>query len=163
VLKRQNDLDLPGATENNTSLSPQKPVITAYDQQIDNTVAGFNPAVVKSSVANFTARLMQRRLRDSERNNTFRKVAVQETESARVLLCESDDIVLVYSCQSQWDDCAVHWFVKQDERRMSSEDRVKLTNLRKGRSIDNTEHTDIQARAQRVLQTLRGLIKFYLG
>ncbi|KAL8561901.1 hypothetical protein ACOMHN_046691 [Nucella lapillus] len=40
-----------------------------------------------------------RRLRDSRRNTYFRKLAISESDSSKVLVCESDDIVMEYSCE----------------------------------------------------------------
>eukprot|EP00745_Piridium_sociabile_P024463 TRINITY_DN3871_c0_g2_i2.p1 TRINITY_DN3871_c0_g2~~TRINITY_DN3871_c0_g2_i2.p1 ORF type:complete len:303 (-),score=53.62 TRINITY_DN3871_c0_g2_i2:237-1145(-) len=133
-------------------------------QTIDSTVGGFDSRVVKSYVARLTTRLMQRRLRDSHRNKTFRKTVVYDSGSEKVLMCESDDIVLEYTCHSDSNHSCVYWFLKQDEKHMLAEECVKLSNLRKrGKPIDNTEHGELQARAERGLETLHSLIQFYLG
>ena len=80
-----------------------------------------------------------------------------------MLICESDDIVVEYSCDLKSEAECVYWFVKQAENKMLTEECVKLTNLRRGRRVPKTEHTDTQARALRELHALHGLIQFYLG
>ena len=89
---------------------------------------------------------------------------MKKKKRAGVLICESDDIVLEYACTPD-TECRGHsyWYIKQEERRMLTEERAKLTNLRRGQHTDTGQHADIKERAARELEKLRDLIRFYLG
>eukprot|EP00745_Piridium_sociabile_P042769 TRINITY_DN865_c0_g1_i4.p1 TRINITY_DN865_c0_g1~~TRINITY_DN865_c0_g1_i4.p1 ORF type:complete len:296 (+),score=72.21 TRINITY_DN865_c0_g1_i4:174-1061(+) len=130
---------------------------------IDNRVAGFNTGDVRKYVATLTDRSVQRRLRDQQRNKLFRKTVLHQSQDRNMLLCESDDIVLEYSCDSPDGGLVMYWYVKQDQKNMLGEECVKLANLRKGKRSNNTQHAETQARALRGLHALHDLICFYLG
>eukprot|EP00745_Piridium_sociabile_P042767 TRINITY_DN865_c0_g1_i1.p1 TRINITY_DN865_c0_g1~~TRINITY_DN865_c0_g1_i1.p1 ORF type:complete len:303 (+),score=67.47 TRINITY_DN865_c0_g1_i1:174-1082(+) len=155
--------DLPACvSDSNFSLSLQ-PDLNIEHAMIEHSVAGFNTRGVKNYVATLTDRSVQRRLRDKQRNTSFRKAVLHRCEDVNRLLFESDDIVLEYPCDSRSEEDWSYWFVKQEEKNMLQEERVKLANLRKGKRINNTVHAETQARALRGLHALHDLICFYLG
>ncbi|KAL8624156.1 hypothetical protein ACOMHN_020206 [Nucella lapillus] len=92
----------------------QQPQITDSQQTIHSEVATFKPTSA------------QRRLRHSQRNNAFRKIVSHKSYSGNVLLFESDDIVLEYSCDPMTDEECTYWFVKQEEKNMQNEECVRL-------------------------------------
>eukprot|EP00745_Piridium_sociabile_P026525 TRINITY_DN4238_c0_g1_i6.p1 TRINITY_DN4238_c0_g1~~TRINITY_DN4238_c0_g1_i6.p1 ORF type:complete len:306 (-),score=64.70 TRINITY_DN4238_c0_g1_i6:208-1125(-) len=149
-------------TDSDCILSPQLSNTEENEETIDRSVGGFNTGVVKGYVATLTDKSVQRRLRDRTRNKSFRKVVLHHSDSNDLLICESDDLVLEYRCSP---DTASHhyWYVKQEENSMLTDERAKLANLRRGEHTSRRQHADIQARAARDLDTLHGLILFYLG
>ena len=155
------NLDLPSVADSNASVSLQPP---DGDREpfIDNTIAGFDTGIVKRYIASLTDRSVQRHLRDRNRNKTFQKVTLHRSDDSDVLLYDSDDIVLEYTCDSNADDCT-YWFVKQKEKLMLCEERLKLCSLRNGKHLPPTQHRETRVRAERDLEVLRGLIDFYLG
>ena len=153
----------PSASDYCVDLYAQQPEID--DQPtIDSAVGSvFDKEVVTQYVATLTDRSVQRRLRDSQRNKSFRKSVLHHSGSAdQAIMFESDDIVLEYSCQSNLEKC-VYFFVKQQERNMLKEECVKLADLRRGKRIKDTQHTETQACAARDLQLLRAQIQLCLG
>eukprot|EP00745_Piridium_sociabile_P042770 TRINITY_DN865_c0_g1_i5.p1 TRINITY_DN865_c0_g1~~TRINITY_DN865_c0_g1_i5.p1 ORF type:complete len:300 (+),score=74.57 TRINITY_DN865_c0_g1_i5:174-1073(+) len=154
--------DLPSCTSDSNSSLHLQPDLHE-EPAIDNWVAGFNTGSVHKYVATLTDRSVQRRLRDQQRNKLFRKTVLHQSQDRNMLLCESDDIVLEYSCDSPDGGLVMYWYVKQDQKNMLGEECVKLANLRKGKRSNNTQHAETQARALRGLHALHDLICFYLG
>ena len=108
-------------------------------------------------------RAVQRRLRDKNRNNVFRKVVEHESDSGSVVLCESEDIVIEYSHNLNAPAKMTYWFVKQEERNMLHEERQRLADLRAGKRLHTTQRNETRARAERDLEVQHGLLRFYLG
>ncbi|KAL8562252.1 hypothetical protein ACOMHN_037208 [Nucella lapillus] len=143
------DLNLP---ETNSDIEPV----------IESIIDGFDAGTVKNYVATLTDRSLQRRLRNQNRNNAFRRVVLQ-SDDADLLLFESDDIVLEYSLHPSSNDTYAFWYIKQEDRNILDEERGKLANLRNGIRTRNTEHTETRALALCQLHVLNGLLKLYLG
>eukprot|EP00745_Piridium_sociabile_P013610 TRINITY_DN20050_c0_g1_i10.p1 TRINITY_DN20050_c0_g1~~TRINITY_DN20050_c0_g1_i10.p1 ORF type:complete len:301 (-),score=66.62 TRINITY_DN20050_c0_g1_i10:243-1145(-) len=151
-----------GATGCDLQLPADLPEMNC-EHPVNSTVAGFEVGVVSSYVASLVDKTVQRQLRARHRNKTFRKVVSHKPNNVDMLLCESDDIVLEIPCLSDSDGGCTYWFVKQNEKNMLTEECVRLANLQKGRSVGNTRHAEVQARAERELHALHDLIQFYLG
>ena len=129
----------------------------------ENKVGGFEPRVVKDYVARLKTGMTRRRLRDSERNKKFRKTVVCCSDD-NVIQCESDDIVVHYSCHPTSDSDCLYWYIKQDEKHMLEQEWANYWKLRKeGKPTDSTLHGETLARAERGMDTLRRLLLFYLG
>ena len=136
-----------------------------HTEQIDSNVAGFDTGVVRSYVATLTEKAVQRRLKDNKRNVAFRKVVSCETDRRRLVMLETDDIVLEYKHSDDLNTPAecMYWFVKQSDKNMLPDERARISHLRTGQRVHSTEHEEIRARAERKLEALRGLLRFYLG
>eukprot|EP00745_Piridium_sociabile_P026524 TRINITY_DN4238_c0_g1_i5.p1 TRINITY_DN4238_c0_g1~~TRINITY_DN4238_c0_g1_i5.p1 ORF type:complete len:309 (-),score=65.04 TRINITY_DN4238_c0_g1_i5:208-1134(-) len=149
-------------TDSDCILSRQLSDTMEHEETIDRSVGGFNTGVVKGYVATLTDKSVQRRLRDRTRNKSFRKVVLHHADSEDLLICESEDLVLEYRCSPD-TTCHHYWYIKQEEHSMLTEERAKLANLWRGEHASRSQHADLQARAARNLDTLHGLILFYLG
>ena len=128
----------------------------------DRLVGGFPTGVVKQYAATLIDKSVQRRLKNKGRNKTFRRVALHHAGNGDQLICETDDLVLEYPCTNPVPKYS-YWYVKQEPRNMLSEERDKLANLQRGEVVHRSRHADITARAARDLDTLLGLLRFYLG
>ena len=133
------------------------------EENIDGTVGRFSTQVVKSYVATLSDKSVQRRLKDRSRNQSFRKVVAHKDDDGDQLICEADDLVLEYWCSDAVRPHHMYWYVKQEPCNMLSEERDKLANLRRGESARRSRHADTLGCAARDLDTLLGLLRFYLG
>ncbi|KAK7486565.1 hypothetical protein BaRGS_00022231 [Batillaria attramentaria] len=61
---------------------------------------GYDSDQVLQYVGELTDKALQHCLKDGRRNSAFRKVVVDDRQQCERLMCESDDIVLVYNCVS---------------------------------------------------------------
>lgn len=90
--------------------------------------SGYDLHTIKETVASIRDRSLQRRLKDSDRNNSFRKVALDSRHGKKHLLLESDDIVLILDCALVGKDLGnhaiIHWFFKQDERYLLDKEKT---------------------------------------
>ena len=84
------------------------------------------------------------------------------SKNMQTLLCETDDIVVEYSLDSGAEDECTFWYIKQNEKNMSTQECVKLENLQKGKRTSNTKHREAEGRAARDLHVLRDLVLFCL-
>ena len=101
-----------------------------------NDLAGLGPLnIVKDCVAGFTDRTLQRRLRDTHRNNTHRRVVTNGNKEKPLVIFETDDMVFVYNPEGR-AFCGMtrkmYWFAKQDSRHMLQEEMDFLQKLRPG-------------------------------
>ena len=104
----------------------QSDIDTRLEQAIVKIVAGFDTGMVKGYVVTLTERRVQRRFRDPHGNQAFWKVVFHQTDDVGVLLCESDDVVLEYSCDPCSEYDCLFWFDKQEERHMPTEECLNL-------------------------------------
>ena len=103
------------------------------------------------------------RLRDKGRNKELRRVVSCESDRGPVVLCESDDIVIEYSDNLNAPPHCLFWFVKQNDNNMLPEERARILDLRRGERVSSTQRSETRARAERELEALQGLLRFYLG
>ena len=121
---------------------------------------------LREYVSSLTDRSLQRRLRDKQQNKAFRTIAIHHAENNRtVLMLESDDIVLEFTCPTDLEESKfLFYYIKQEEKNMLEEERRKLANLRRGQCVTSRQHhADVIARATEELTTLRSRILFLLG
>ena len=138
----------------------------ATEPVFDDMVGECSSSVVKEYVSGLTDRSVQRRLRDRERNTSFRRITTHRAENDQEVCClESDDLVVEFACPTDSGDSKfIFWYVKQEEKNMTEDERRRLANLRGGKRVaDRGKHADIIARASREMDTLRSLIQFFLG
>ena len=125
---------------------------------------GYDTNVVKNYVSTLMDPSVQRRLRNENRNKNFRKVALDIRRGQKLLLFESDDIVLEHTFTH--DDSRSHtsfWYVKQRRQHMLMEEDEKQQTLSTLNHVGYNCYLDARAEAQRELHILRDLMCYYLG
>ena len=80
-----------------------------------------------------------------------------------ILLLESDDLVLEIKYTSPSAYAMKYWYVKQDPRRMLSEESARQSDLSCWKSATLSKHRDAHLYAIKMLDILRDVIHFYLG
>jgi len=159
------DLLCDPATDSNIGVSSEASDVQE-ELTVGCTVDDSDSGIVKQYVSTLTDKRVQRRLRDSKRNTRFRKVVVHNLVDQNIVMCESDDITLEYSWNGDpgEESKCVFWYIKQEEKNMLPEERVKLARLRKGKQCTNTQHTaTVVASAEQELHHLWDLIWSYMG
>ena len=86
-----------------------------------------------------------------------------ESDRGPVVVCEAENIVLEYSDNLNAPPHCLFWFVKQDDKNLLPEERACLSDLRSGERVSSTQRRETRARAERELEALQGLLRFYLG
>ena len=82
-----------------------------------NDLASLDPLnIVKDYVAGLIDRTLQRRLRDTHRNNTHRRVVTNDDKEKPLMIFETDDMVFVYNPEGR-ASCGMtgkisYWFAK---------------------------------------------------
>ena len=108
----------------------------------------------KNYVAESMDRPLQRRLRDTHRNCTQRRVVTHDNQDKPLMICETDDMVFVYNPEerssSDKTGKITYWFAKQDPKRLLQEE------------MDYLQKHHLQ-RVQTEEKTLMHLIQSYLG
>ena len=76
--------------------------------------AGFDPVDIASKLSKVLDTFRLRQLRSESRNLAARKVVLDRRYSRERLLCESDDLVVIYDCKRQ---VMIDWFIRKDRKR----------------------------------------------
>ena len=97
------------------------------DIKQDKHCASLDPLnIVRNYVAELMDRPLQRRLRDTHRNNTQRRVVTNGNQDKPLMIFETDDMVFVYNPEGQSSSDKTgkitYWFAKQDPKRLLQEE-----------------------------------------
>ena len=76
--------------------------------------AGFDPADVANKLRKVLDSFRQRQLQSESRNLAARKVVLDRRYDRERLLCESDDLMVIYDCKRQ---TLIDWFIRKDKKR----------------------------------------------
>lgn len=76
--------------------------------------AGFKPADIANKLREVLDSFRQKQLRSESRNLAARKVVLDRRYERERLLCESDDLMIIYDCKLQ---LVLDWFIRKDKRR----------------------------------------------
>jgi len=124
---------------------------------------GYEAGVVESYVSTLMDKSLQRQLRNTNRNNSFLKVAL-DSRGERKLLFESDDIVLEYAFRGDYSRTHTSfWYVKQQRQHMLPEEDEKQQTLSRLNDVGDGRYLKARAEAERELHILRDLICYFLG
>ena len=96
--------------------------------------------IAKNYVAELMDRPLQRRLRDTHRNNTQRRVVTNDNQDKPLMIFETNDMVFVYNPEgrssSDKTGKITYWFAKQDSKRIRQEEMHFLQKLNFWRPIE---------------------------
>ena len=103
----------------------------------------------KECIGKTMDRGLQRQLRSKTRNKAFRKTVVDTRLRRPRLLCESDDIVVVYDSTEKR---VFRWFVKMEDGELTARERNFLHNIQRWESQDRGLYAEaiIEATEDRV-------------
>jgi hypothetical protein len=105
-------------------------------------------------------RSLIRRLKDKRRNKAFRKTVLDTSSNTSLLLCDSDDIVVMCDCTCKR---VHHWFIKQPSNNDAVVERTCLHNLASGDPPDTGTYTTDVIGATSQLGYLSTVIRRLLG
>jgi hypothetical protein len=140
------------------ALDQETNIASDTDDSDDNSAEP--PPGTKEYVGSIKDRALLRRLKDKRRNKAFRKTVIDKTHSDRLLLCDADDIVVMYNCSKKQ---VHHWFVKQPSPKLIAVERECLVSLEKQESLDNGLNECDVSEATKQLLFLRSVISHLLG
>ena len=124
--------------------------------------AGYKLDVIKECVSRITDRSVQNNIRDTSRNTSVGKVVQHDTDPD-MLLCDSDDIVVVVSSKDGDSGIVRYLFVKQEQKYMRSDDLCMLSHLEQSKPIQRAEHEDRLKQSEKSLDILVNTMRYYLG
>ena len=99
------------------------------------------------------------RLKDRRRNLAFRKIVLNTIHPDHLLLCDSDDIVVMFNCVTRR---VHHWFVKQPDNKLIDVERTCLDRLKRWEPPDTDLGEDDVSEATKQLHFLRTVIRSLL-
>ena len=108
-------------------------------------------------------RAVQRALRNTNRNNSFKTVVLDKSDNKSKLICETDDFVFVSDCSTYQKHPCTYWLIKQEERHMLQEELEYLRKLQKGKPVDRGRCADHLQKVLEEVLVLRDVTRFYLG
>jgi hypothetical protein len=129
-------------------------------QHVLEKKTGFPMAVVHNYVSALKDRSLVRRVRDQRRNQYFRTVVTHPELPDRVI-CESDDMVTVYTCVEPLH--TAFFCLKQDDRHMMEEERGYLRKLRTGQPVDRGRYDHYVQCARADMCMLMEMIRWCVG
>ena len=98
---------------------------------------GYDLATIRNYVGSLKDRAVQRALRNTSRNNSFKTVVLDKSDNKSKLICETDDFVFVSDCSTYQRHPCTYRLIKQEERRMLQEELEYLRKLQKGKPVDS--------------------------
>jgi len=123
----------------------------ALEEENDNessvAVSAEPPPGTKEYIGSIVDKAVLRRLKDRRRNHAFRKIVLDYLHPDRLLLCDSDDIVVMFNCTTRR---VHHWFIKQPNAKLVEVERSCLDHLKRWEPPDGglDEHDVIEATNQ---------------
>ena len=121
-------------------------------------------ANVSEETKQYTGKIMdrglQRRLGTKTRNKAFRKTVVDSRLRRPRLLCESDDIVVVYDSTEKQ---VFHWFVKMEDGELTTGERNFLHNIQRWEPPDRGRYAEAIIEAKEELEFIGAMIRYLLG
>lgn len=145
------------------SQQQQAPENTTHDANIYDDNAETEhldpPPGAKEYIGSVTDKPLLRRLKYKHRNTDFRKTVLDTRTPEHFLLCDSDDIVIMYNCSSKR---VHHWFVKQTRSKLISIERECMDNIKRWEPPDRDCTDDVTA-ATHQLHYLSSVIRDLLG
>ena len=111
------------------------------DIKQDKHCASLDPLnIVRNYVAELMDRPLQRRLRDTHRNCTQRRVVTNDNQDKPLMIFETDDMVFVCNPEGRSSSDKTgeitYWFSKQDPKRMLQEEMDFLQKLKTWRPTE---------------------------
>ena len=103
---------------------------------------GYDLATIRNYVGSLKDRAVQRALRNTNRNNSFKTVVFDKSDNKCKLICETDDCVFVSDCSTYQKHPCTYWLIKQEERHMLQEELEYLRKLQKGKPVDRGRCAD---------------------
>ena len=114
----------------------------------------------KEYIGKIMGRGLQRRLRSKTRNKAFRKPVVVTRLRRPLLLCELDDIVVVYDSSKKQ---VFHWFVNMEDGELTARERNFLHNIQRWEPLDCGRCTEAIIEATKELESIGAMIRYLLG
>ncbi len=124
---------------------------------------GYDLATIRNYVGSLKDRTVQRALRNTNRNNSFKTVVLYKSDNKSKLICETDDFVFVSDCSTYQKQPCTYWLIKQEERHMLQEELEYLRKLQKGKPVDRGRCADHLQKVLEEVLVLRDVTRFYLG
>ena len=121
---------------------------------------GYDKQTVKEYVGEIRDRGLLHRLKDSNRNKAFRKIVLDYRFHEKSLICDSDDIAIIYDCQTQ---TVSHWFIKDHSRRLHDDENNAVCFLKQWGPADRRKYREECERALEHLDHITSLIAHLLG
>ena len=124
---------------------------------------GYDLTTIRNYVGSLKERAVQRALRNTSRNNSFKTVVLDRSDNKSKLICETDDFVFVSDCNTYQKHPCTYWLIKREERHMLQEELEYLRQLQKGKPLDMGRYADHVQKALEEVLVLRDVTHGFIS